>query len=130
MMHSVPNVARIIERDGHVGIRARDGENPARSHFRGIRNFPVSPDWAVDARFEPYPPGRKIPIVNVLGMQEDMDCPGAVVFRKDGKEWRLDAVLESRIRKHQRLETPDLDISYEPPATAGFMRGIDNTQPA
>lgn len=41
----------------------------------------------------------------------------------------LDAVLESRIRKHQRLETPDLDISYEPPAQAGFMRGSD-TQPA
>jgi len=41
----------------------------------------------------------------------------------------LDAVLESRIRKHQRLQTPDLDISYEPPAQSGFMRG-SHTQPA
>jgi hypothetical protein len=41
----------------------------------------------------------------------------------------LDAVLESRIRKHQRVQTPDLDISYEPPAQSGFMRGSD-TQPA
>jgi hypothetical protein len=41
----------------------------------------------------------------------------------------LDSVLESRVRKHQRLETPDLDISYEPPAQSGFVRGSD-TQPA
>jgi hypothetical protein len=41
----------------------------------------------------------------------------------------LDWVLESRVRKHQRLETADLDISYEPPAQAGFMRGSD-TVPA
>jgi uncharacterized protein (DUF1684 family) len=85
----------VIERDGHVGIRARDGENPARRHFRGLSYFPVGADWAFNARFEPYPPGRKIPIVNILGMQEDMDCPGALIFSKDGKEWRLDAVLES-----------------------------------
>jgi hypothetical protein len=35
----------------------------------------------------------------------------------------LDCVLESRFRAHRRLETPDLDISYEPPADSGFMRG-------
>jgi hypothetical protein len=35
----------------------------------------------------------------------------------------LDLALESRIRGHKRLETPDLDISYEPPKDSGFMRG-------
>jgi uncharacterized protein len=85
----------VIERDGHVGIRARDPDNPARRQFRGLAYFPVSPDWALDARFEPYPRGRKIAIVNILGMQEDMDSPGALVFRRNGQEWRLDAVLES-----------------------------------
>jgi hypothetical protein len=41
----------------------------------------------------------------------------------------LDCVLESRFRSHRRLETPDLDLSYEPPADSGFMRG-DYAAPA
>jgi hypothetical protein len=40
----------------------------------------------------------------------------------------LDWALESRVRKHQRLETADLDISYDPPKDSGFMRG-DYTTP-
>jgi hypothetical protein len=35
----------------------------------------------------------------------------------------LDWVLESRVRGHKRLETPDLDLSYEPPKDSGFLRG-------
>ncbi len=35
----------------------------------------------------------------------------------------LDAALESRIRGHQRVETPDLaGINYEPPADSGYIR--------
>jgi hypothetical protein len=41
----------------------------------------------------------------------------------------LDLALESRVREHRRLETPDLDVSYDPPADSGFMRG-DYTAPA
>lgn len=41
----------------------------------------------------------------------------------------LDVALESRIRGHVRLDTPELDISYNPPADSGFLRG-DYTRPA
>jgi uncharacterized protein (DUF1684 family) len=85
----------IIERAGRLGVRIRDVEHPARKHFAGIEYFPVREDWIVEARFEPYPPDRRIPIVNILGMTEDMVTPGAVVFAKDGREYRLDAILEA-----------------------------------
>jgi hypothetical protein len=35
----------------------------------------------------------------------------------------LDLALESRIRQHRRLDTPDLDVRYDPPKDSGFMRG-------
>ena len=35
----------------------------------------------------------------------------------------LDYALESRVTQSKRLETPDLDIRYDPPTDSGFMRG-------
>jgi len=85
---------RLVERGGRLGIRVRDSVSPTRTGFTGLHYFPDRADWSVDARFEPYEPVRKIPIVNILGMEIEMDSPGALVFDKDGKSWRLDAVLE------------------------------------
>jgi uncharacterized protein len=84
----------VIERAGNLGVRVRDLANPHRLQFRGLSYFPVSTGWVFDARFEPYRPARHIRIVNILGMEEDMLSPGAVVFSRAGREWRLDTVLE------------------------------------
>jgi hypothetical protein len=35
----------------------------------------------------------------------------------------LDILLDSRVQGHRYLETPDLDVAYEPPADSGFVRG-------
>ncbi|MBN9117832.1 MAG: hypothetical protein J0I06_01460 [Planctomycetes bacterium] len=35
----------------------------------------------------------------------------------------LDYALESRVNASKRLETPDLDVRYDPPTDSGFMRG-------
>jgi uncharacterized protein (DUF1684 family) len=83
----------VIERAGNVGVRVRDVESPRKKNFLGLEYFPIDPQWAFDARFEPYEPKRHIKIVNILGMEEEMESPGAVVFTKGGQEWRLDAVL-------------------------------------
>jgi uncharacterized protein (DUF1684 family) len=84
----------VIERVNRLGVRVRDTQHPARMQFKGLDYFPVSASWATEARFEPYVPARHIPIVNILGMTEQMAAPGALVFSKNGREWRLDAVLE------------------------------------
>jgi uncharacterized protein (DUF1684 family) len=84
----------IIERSGKFGVRVRDVASPRRRDFQGLRYFPIALEWVFDARFEPYEPRRQIRIVNILGLEEDMVSPGAVVFTKDGKEMRLDTVLD------------------------------------
>jgi uncharacterized protein (DUF1684 family) len=85
----------LIERAGHLGIRVRDSVSPNRLQFKGLRYFPVRADWHIQARFEPYVPERRVPIVNILGMTEEMTSPGAIVFERDGRIWRLDAFQEA-----------------------------------
>jgi hypothetical protein len=84
----------LIRRGEKLGVRVKDSANPARKSFRGIDRYPVSTAWRVAARFEPYPPGRTIPIPNVLGNVTREPSPGAVVFRIGSREYRLDAVEE------------------------------------
>jgi hypothetical protein len=84
----------VIERAGNLGVRVRDLNNPHRTRFQGLSYFPVSTAWVFAARFEPYQPARRITIINILGMEQQYESPGALVFMKDGREWRLDAVLE------------------------------------
>lgn len=84
----------VIERDGKRYVRVRDVEHPLRRQFAGLDYFPISADWVVEARFEPYAPPRRIPIVDILGEERPMSAPGALVFTRDGREWRLDAIAE------------------------------------
>lgn len=85
----------LIERAGHLGIRVRDSVSSNRLQFKGLQYFPLRADWHIQAHFEPYLPERHIPIANILGMTQDMISPGAIVFEREGRAWRLDTVLEA-----------------------------------
>ena len=84
----------IIERSGKFAVRVRDTASARRREFRGLEYFPINTGWVFDARFEPYEPHRTIKIVNILGLEDDMESPGAVVFTRNGQEVRLDTVLD------------------------------------
>jgi uncharacterized protein len=84
----------VIERGGKLGVRVRDLHSPRRLEFHGLNYFPISDKWVLNARFVPYPPDKRIRIVNILGMEEEAVSPGALEFTQNGRKWRLDAVLE------------------------------------
>lgn len=83
-----------IERAGRIGLRVRDARAKTRTGFVGIEQFPIDASWRLEARFEAHPPGKTIPIANVIGQLEPMANPGAVVFERDGRTHRLEAVDE------------------------------------
>jgi uncharacterized protein len=85
---------QIIKRGPRYGVRVKDPEADSRTHFVGLEYYPVEPKWRVEARLEPYNPVKKIPITDVTGLTQDSDSPGALVFTVDGKEYRLDPILE------------------------------------
>ena len=84
----------VIARGERFGVRVKDAESAARREFRGIENFPIDPKWRIVARFDPYPAPRSISVPNVLGTISREPSPGVLVFPVDGREQRLEPVLE------------------------------------
>jgi len=84
----------VIQRGERFGLRVKDSQSPTRTHFQGLDRYPTSDKYRVEARFEPYDPPKKIPVTDVTGMTSDNISPGALVFTLDGKEHRIDPVLE------------------------------------
>jgi uncharacterized protein (DUF1684 family) len=85
---------QVIKRGERYGLRVKDSQADTRTHFQGLDYYPIDPKWRVEARFEPYNPPKKIPITDITGMTADNPSPGALVFTVDGKEYRLDPILE------------------------------------
>jgi len=117
----------VIERGGRYALRVRDLKSKARREFRGLEYFPVDPGWAFEARFEAYVPAHHVPIVNVLGDELEMHSPGAIVFERDGREWRLDALLESEGDDHLFVMFADATSGHE---TYGAGRFLHTPLPA
>ena len=85
---------QIIKRGDKLAVRVKDSQNPDRLNFKGTEFYTADLDWRIDAQFEPYNPPKPMPITNVLGMENSESSPGAVKFKVDGKEYRLDAITE------------------------------------
>ncbi len=82
----------VIAREGRYILRLADNESLVRKNFAGRIWYPTDPKFLVDAKYVPYPPGKKIAIVNVIDEVSDEVAPGYVEFTLNGQVQRLDAV--------------------------------------
>ena len=82
----------VIERNGRYILRLADKESEVRKRFGGRVWYDVKESYLVPARYVAYDTPRKIPIVNVLDEVQDVDAPGYVEFKLNGKKQRLDVV--------------------------------------
>jgi len=87
-------IKRADKRGDRFGVRVKDTESESRKNFKGLEYFPTNPAYRIEARFEPYQPPKKIAITNVLGMTSDETSPGALVFTLEGRNFRIDPILE------------------------------------
>lgn len=85
---------QVIERGERVGIRVKDAGATARAGFPGIERYPARSAWRVEARLVRSKAPRTIAIPTVLNTIEQMPSPGTLVFTLQGREHRLDPVLE------------------------------------
>ncbi len=84
----------VIKRGDRLALRVKHADAEARTQFAGLDYFPADPSWRINGNFEPHPPGKTIEIANIIGTLEEMPNPGAVVFERDGKPYRLEAIDE------------------------------------
>jgi uncharacterized protein (DUF1684 family) len=82
----------VIKRGDRYGIRLKDPDSEYRRNYHGIESYPAKEEWQITARWVPAP--KKIPILNIIGMTEDSECPGYAVFQIAGKEYRLAPIIE------------------------------------
>jgi hypothetical protein len=90
-----PLQMHVIQRGERYAIRMKDMNSRFRKEFTGLRWYPVDESYRITARFEPYDPPRMLRIPTVLGTTEQMPCPGAAVFMLEGKEVRVEPVIET-----------------------------------
>ncbi|MDE2981583.1 MAG: DUF1684 domain-containing protein [Gemmatimonadota bacterium] len=70
-------------------LRVWDRDAPRLAAFQLPDYFPVSTDWRLPARFDPYPEPRIVPLADVRGGTVENESPGELVFEVGDREHRL-----------------------------------------
>ena len=87
-------VLGVIKRGERLGLRIKYADAPTRLQFTGLQYWPADPGWKITGKFVPHPPGKTLPIVDIIGTTSDAPNPGAVEFMRDGKTYRIEAIGE------------------------------------
>lgn len=82
----------IIKRTKGYAIRLRDLNAPLVKSLKNIESFPINEDWRIEAKFEKFDPPKKITIPDIVGTSDEENSPGAVIFTKENKTYRMDAL--------------------------------------
>jgi uncharacterized protein (DUF1684 family) len=85
-------LVELAVRGNRYAIRTRDSASPTLAEFTGVPVFDYAPEWVVEARWEPYPEPRDVPISTANPLVDGVHrSAGEVVFRRHGHEYRLQA---------------------------------------
>jgi uncharacterized protein len=84
----------VIQRENKLGVRIKDNDSAARREFSGLRWYPVDASWKVQAKFVPFDKPHTVTFDTAAGVKEQDESPGYVTFSRDGKEYRLEPVLD------------------------------------
>ena len=84
----------VLERGDRFALRIKDANSPTRTGFTGLHWYSPNLDYAVQAKWIPYPPGHTEKIPTIIGTTLNLPAPGLAEFTLGGKTLRLEPVLE------------------------------------
>jgi uncharacterized protein (DUF1684 family) len=80
----------VIRRGALTLLRAWDGASPAHKNFKGMKYFPVNPDFRLTARYERYDPPKPVTVLDAIGTSRESALLGRVRFNLAGGEFSLE----------------------------------------
>lgn len=84
----------LIRRGDRAGIRLKDNDSAARKQFQGLSWYPVDRSWRIEAKFTAWSTPHSLVFHNTIGQEEREASPGYATFQKDGREFRLEPMLD------------------------------------
>lgn len=81
-------------------VRAWHENHPARVTFQLPEAYPLSSNWRVAARFDPFPSAKDFKVADVAEGTQSYRSPGELVFRVAGGEHRLAVSADSGSRDY------------------------------
>lgn len=87
-------IITVIHRGDRYALRIKNSQSPERVHFKGLKWFPPNEAYRVTAKWTPYDPPRQVPVPTILGTEVMSEVPGVAEFILDGKNYRLEPILE------------------------------------
>lgn len=87
-------VASVIRRGERLALRVKHADAPTRTGFKGLQYWPADAAWRVTGTFIAHPPGKTLPIANIVGGVDHMPNPGVIEFQRGEQTYRLEALDE------------------------------------
>ncbi|WP_058188385.1 DUF1684 domain-containing protein [Terracidiphilus gabretensis] len=84
----------VLARGDRYALRIKDANSPARTGFNGLHWYAPDLNYAVEAKWIPYPPGHTEKIPTIIGTTLNLPAPGLAEFTLNGKTLRLEPVIE------------------------------------
>lgn len=81
----------VIKRFDQYAIRLRDLNHLPYKNYEGLDFFPPSEKYKIQADFQAFDEPKKVEVGTVIGKNTEMNSPGYVTFKIDGKLCRLEA---------------------------------------
>jgi uncharacterized protein len=85
----------VLDRGGRFVLRTKDADSPTRTGFRGLHWYDPDRRYRVSAQWVPFADPMTEHIPTVLGTTLDLPSPGFATFTLDGKQYKLQPVIEA-----------------------------------
>ena len=103
----------LLERADRHLLRVWDKNSETRKHFTGFKQYPVNPDYRIEARYTAYDTPKLISIQDVLEIYHETPFQGYVTFEWDEKEYHLEArVDEDNLMRLDFRDATNGDTTY------------------